>query len=77
MSPAPADLAGFVKQGPPPPDLSLVCVASCATDEQCQNSCPAPSSGISCCDTATSACFTSQTTACPVPQDLSTVGPYQ
>jgi hypothetical protein len=72
----PADLAGFVNQGPTL-DLSMVCISSCQTDEQCQNTCAPPSSGISCCDTGTSACFTSQTTACPAPQDLSTpVGPY-
>jgi hypothetical protein len=72
----PVDLAGFVKQGPTL-DLAMVCISSCETDEQCQNTCAPPSSGISCCDTGTSACFTSQTTACPAPQDLSTaVGPY-
>jgi hypothetical protein len=70
------DLAGFVKPGPTL-DFSMVCISTCQTDEQCQNTCAPPSSGISCCDTATSACFTSQTTACPAPQDLSTpVGPY-
>jgi len=72
---APADLAHFVQTGPPPPDMA--CVATCTTNAQCQNSCGPPSSGISCCDTTTNQCFTSNTTVCPAPPaDLSVTGPY-
>ncbi len=69
---APADLATFVTPGPAP-----MCVATCTTHEQCQNSCPAPAFGTSCCDTMTNACFTAQASACPAPpQDFAVSGPY-
>jgi hypothetical protein len=66
------DLGKFVQTGPP-----QVCVSSCTTNAQCQNSCPEAASGISCCDLATNSCFTSQTMQCPAPPaDMTVVGPY-
>ncbi len=42
------------------------CPATCTTDPQCQEACPAaPSGSQNCCDTATSSCFQSVTTTCP------------
>lgn len=45
------------------------CVPQCSTDTECQNTCPIPQSGISCCDTQTSLCYVSSAQACPAPQD--------
>ena len=71
----PADLATFVQPGPPVPDK--VCVSSCTTNDQCQNSCPLPTSGVSCCDTTTNACYTASATSCPAPPaDMAMSGPY-
>jgi hypothetical protein len=45
-----------------------VCVSKCATDNDCQTSCPNVDGGINCCDTATGVCFASQTATCPAPK---------
>ena len=42
-----------------------VCPATCSTDSECQSDCPASAGAINCCDTVTSACFTSASTSCP------------
>jgi hypothetical protein len=34
-----------------------VCVSMCATDNDCQTSCPTPDSGIQCCDMSTGVCY--------------------
>jgi hypothetical protein len=68
------DLAAFLVQDLAQPVFQ--CVSSCSTHSQCQDSCPAPSSGTSCCDTSTNTCFTSQAAQCPAPQDLSMPNPY-
>ena len=69
------DLAGFVvAEGPP--EKVFVCVASCTTNTECQDSCAAPSSGTSCCDSTTHQCYTAQTMMCPAPPDLGVVSPY-
>jgi hypothetical protein len=70
---ADTDLAIFIVA-----DMSKVyqCVPSCTTDDQCANSCAPPTSGSSCCDTATNTCFTASTATCPAPLDFSVVGPY-
>ena len=66
------DLGTFVAPGPGP-----MCVASCTTDAQCQNSCPVLTNGIHCCDSATNTCFPSQAMMCPAPvQDFAVSGPY-
>ncbi len=44
----------------------MTCPATCSTDTQCQESCPAaPAGSQNCCDTATWACFQSVTSTCP------------
>jgi len=58
------------------PDLSKVCISSCTSDIQCQNSCAAPSSGISCCDTSTQMCYTSSASVCPAPPDMAIQSSY-
>jgi hypothetical protein len=41
------------------------CVSHCATDHDCQSSCPpAPNNGINCCDTASGVCFGSTAQTC-------------
>jgi hypothetical protein len=52
-----------------------VCVPSCTIDTDCQNSCAPPSSGIYCCDIATSLCYVSSDQICPVPQDGGNIDP--
>ncbi len=46
-----------------------VCVPSCSADQDCQNSCATPPSGIYCCDIATSLCYVSSDQTCPAPSD--------
>ncbi len=70
------DLAGFVEQGPPAPDLAKICVSSCTADTDCQNSCPSPSSGISCCDTTSGTCYTNNAQICPAPPDMAISSSY-
>jgi hypothetical protein len=45
------------------------CSITCGGDLECQNSCPATSMGIYCCDKATSMCYVSPGTMCPAPVD--------
>lgn len=52
-----------------------VCVPSCTLDTDCQNSCAPPSSGIYCCDIATSLCYVSSDSTCPVPKDGGGIDP--
>ena len=72
------DLGNFIVPdfSEPQPDLAKVCVASCTEDIQCQNSCAAPSSGISCCDTSTNMCYTSAGSVCPAPPDMAIPSSY-
>ncbi|WP_146653937.1 hypothetical protein [Labilithrix luteola] len=42
-----------------------VCAPKCTVDSDCSKSCPAVANAVSCCDTATSTCYTSQTQTCP------------
>src|SRR5262245_4617970 len=57
-----------------------MCVPSCMSDADCQNSCPPAGPNSNCCDTATGICFVSNTPACPpsVPADAGTdsMSPY-
>ncbi len=81
-----ADLAGKLSNVHdlsvvPTDDLSspIECVAVCNTDDDCANSCPPVIGGVSCCDTGTNTCYTSQDANCPAPPDegdMSTMGPY-
>jgi hypothetical protein len=70
--------AGFGDTGAPNvPDGSIVpptgdggggggvCPSSCTADSECQMGCPASPGAINCCDTVTSACFTSAASECP------------
>jgi len=51
----------------PPP--AKQCVAKCVSDSHCANSCPTPSSGVSCCDVVTGTCYTNATNTCPKSED--------
>ncbi len=51
-----------------------VCVQTCQADDECANSCPALSTGASCCDLATNTCYTAQA-VCPVPDPTDSGGP--
>jgi hypothetical protein len=42
-----------------------VCPSTCTTDSECQAQCPAQAGALNCCDTVTSACFTSASSTCP------------
>ena len=42
-----------------------MCPSSCTSDSECQSGCPASPGAINCCDTVTSACFTSASSSCP------------
>lgn len=56
-----------------------VCVATCGTDLDCQNTCPpVVNSGINCCDQGTNKCFPVADTVCPAPvdQDAGQPPPY-
>lgn len=45
-----------------------VCTETCASDLDCQNSCPAVvNNGISCCDLGTFKCFPVADSVCPAP----------
>ena len=75
--PVAKDLGNFiVADASEPPDLAKVCAPSCATDSDCQNSCPATSQGTACCDTLTSTCFPTTASICPMPVDMSIPGQY-
>jgi hypothetical protein len=50
---------------PPAGDGGGVCPSTCNIDSDCQAACPASPGAINCCDTVTSACFTSAATVCP------------
>ena len=56
-----------------------VCVTSCSSDSECQNSCAPVSSGANCCDTGTKKCYRNAN-SCPAEQpdagSDSPVGPY-
>lgn len=45
------------------------CPSSCASDFDCQNSCPDVPNGINCCDTSTGICYAYASTMCPAPVD--------
>lgn len=45
------------------------CVPQCASDADCQNSCPAVSTGANCCDTSIGICYVGTASVCPVPTD--------
>jgi hypothetical protein len=62
----------------PPASPTKACAPSCATDADCQNSCPALAGGVQCCDTKAKTCFGSKTAACPTtttPADAGTPDP--
>lgn len=47
-------------------DEAKKCVSSCSSDDDCANSCPAPTSGgPQCCDLVTKTCFHTQESVCP------------
>jgi hypothetical protein len=49
---------------------SGACVATCGTDLDCQNTCPAVvNNGINCCDLGTNKCFPVADSVCPAPVD--------
>jgi len=71
---------------PAPPDSGPVdsgktatvaaCVPKCNSDSECQNSCPAVSTGVNCCDVTTHVCYTASDTMCPMPKiDAGTMNP--
>jgi hypothetical protein len=72
------DLGNFIVPdfSEPAPDLAKVCVSSCSVDTDCQNSCPSPSAGTSCCDTTSGTCYTSAQSICPAPPDMSIASSY-
>ena len=43
------------------------CVTSCASDTDCQNSCPLVPNGVNCCDLSTGICYAWNDTSCPAP----------
>lgn len=45
------------------------CVATCVSDSHCANSCPVPSTGVSCCDVVTGTCYTNAANSCPKTED--------
>lgn len=56
-------------------DAAHSCVTHCATDLDCENSCPAVANARECCDTSTGVCYASATPACPqAPADAATIG---
>lgn len=60
---------GVKADGGNPQQEAGACVPTCATDLDCQDSCPAPSLGISCCDTSTGTCYTDNSGQCPSDYD--------
>ncbi len=42
------------------------CATSCASDEDCQTTCPPVTNAVSCCDTSTETCYTYSSLQCPV-----------
>ena len=47
-----------------------VCIGTCGTDQECQNSCPSVvNSGVNCCDQGTNKCFPVADSVCPAPVD--------
>lgn len=42
-----------------------VCPSSCTADSECASACPTTPGAINCCDTVTSACFSSASSVCP------------
>jgi len=52
------------------------CVPACNVDAECQNSCPAVSTGVNCCDVTTHICYAASDTMCPMPKiDAGTMNP--
>ncbi len=49
----------------PTGDSGGMCPSTCTTDSECQAQCPAQAGALNCCDTVTSACFTSASSTCP------------
>jgi hypothetical protein len=63
----PTEPAPAAKVPPSQPSApTKTCAPSCATDADCQTSCPALAGGVQCCDTKAKTCFGSKTSACPV-----------
>lgn len=60
---APAKDAAPKKDSGPPAQ----CVNTCASDQDCENSCPAVPNGVNCCDTSTGICYAYSSTICPEP----------
>lgn len=58
----------------PPP--AKKCAPSCATDDDCANSCPTPTTGRACCDVASGMCFSHNQATCPAPTNSSSSGGY-
>lgn len=51
-------------------DSGAVCVGTCGSDLDCQNTCPAVvNNGINCCDMGTNKCFPVADSVCPAPVD--------
>lgn len=48
-------------------DAGPMCVDHCATNSDCQDSCPAISGDVNCCDMSTGRCYLSAAKSCPVP----------
>ena len=60
-------------------DSGAVCVGTCGTDLDCQNTCPpVVNNGINCCDLGTNKCFPVADSVCPAPvdQDAGQPPPY-
>lgn len=68
-SAAKPDVAPKPDSGPTKPDSGppQQCVPSCASDTDCQNSCPQVPNGLNCCDTSTGICYQYADTTCPAP----------
>ena len=50
----------------PVADATPTCVDHCATNSDCQNSCPSISGDVNCCDES-GRCYLSAATSCPAP----------
>jgi hypothetical protein len=58
--------------GGAPVDTGIVaCIPSCATDLECQASCPASNSALWCCDIGSATCYETTASSCPTIPDSS------
>jgi hypothetical protein len=74
-APAPASKVPEASADPDPEPIKK-CVSKCSSDDDCQNSCPSPSSGAYCCDEATGTCYNNASSTCPQPSpDAGDPGP--